>query len=117
MVGVRRHVCPGDIWLTDLNPVVGHEQAGVRPAVVVSSGRLHSLPIRMLIVVPLTGTDRGVVTQPRVDNSGSGLRRTSFARPEDVRSVDMTRLQRKLGEVTSTELADIRKVLRYFLDL
>jgi mRNA interferase MazF len=110
-------VHPGEVWLALLDPVVGHEQGGRRPVVVISSDGLHSLPIGMAVVVPLTGTDRGLVSQPRIASQGTGLRRPSFARPEDLRSVDVTRLQRHLGTVTAQELADIRKVLRYFLDL
>jgi mRNA interferase MazF len=107
----------GDVWIAQLDPTVGHEQGGRRPVVVVSSGDFHSLPIDMTIVVPLTGTDRGLVTQPAVTSPRSGLKRTSFARPEDVRAVDATRLQRRLGSISAEELAEIRKVLRYFLDL
>jgi mRNA interferase MazF len=116
MVGVT-DLRTGEIWLAHLDPIVGHEQGGRRPVVVVSSDGLHSLPINMTIVVPLTGHDRGLVTQPRISSAGSGLSRTSFARPEDVRSIDSERLQRRLGRVSATELAEIRKVLRYFLDL
>jgi mRNA interferase MazF len=110
-------VSTGEIWLAHLDPSVGHEQGGRRPVVVVSSDGLHSLPISMIVVVPLTGRDRGLVTQPPISSSGSGLSRTSFARPEDVRSIDATRLQRRLGRVSVSELTEIRKVLRYFLDL
>ncbi len=116
MVGVTA-VHTGDVWLALLDPVVGHEQGGRRPVVVISSDGLHSLPIGMAVVVPLTGADRGLVTQPRIASRGAGLSRPSFARPEDVRSIDVARLQRQLGSVTTQELADIRKVLRYFLDL
>jgi mRNA-degrading endonuclease toxin of MazEF toxin-antitoxin module len=41
----------------------------------------------------------------------------SVARPEDVRAIDASRLGRRLGRVSGEELADIRKVIRYFLDL
>jgi mRNA-degrading endonuclease toxin of MazEF toxin-antitoxin module len=58
-----------------------------------------------------------LVTQPRIASTGSGLSRVSFARPEDMRAIDATRLQRRLGKVDATALAEIRKVLRYFLDL
>lgn len=116
MVGVTG-VRTGDIWLAELDPTVGHEQGGRRPVVVVSSGDLHSLPIDMVVVVPLTGHDRGLVTQPRIASEGSDLSRAGFARPEDVRAVDAARLRRRLGEASPTELAEIRKVLRYFLDL
>jgi mRNA interferase MazF len=114
MVGVTE-VHTGDIWLAVLDPTVGQEQRGRRPVVVVSSNGLHSLPINMIVVVPLTGHDRGLVTQPRISSEGSGLSRVSFARPEDIRATDATRLQRRLGTVSQS--AEIRKVVRYFLDL
>ena|SRR2546423_2561425 len=116
MVGVTA-IHTGDIWLAHLDPTVGHEQGGRRPVVVVSSDELHSLPINMIVVVPLTGTDRGLITQPRIASTGSGLKRDSYARPEDIRAVDADRLLRRLGTVSATELAEIRKVVRYFLGL
>jgi mRNA interferase MazF len=116
MVGVTE-IRTGDVWLAELDPTIGHEQGGRRPVVVVSSTGFNSLPINMTIVVPLTGHDRGLVTQPRIDNPDSGLSRVSLARPEDVRSVDARRLRRRLGHVSADELAEIRKILRYFLDL
>ena len=116
MVGVTQ-IETGDIWVALLDPTVGHEQGGRRPVVVVSANALHALPINMAMVVPLTSNDRGLVTQPRVASQASGLNRPSFARPEDVRAIDASRLGRRLGRVSGEELADIRKVLRYFLDL
>lgn len=107
----------GEIWLADLDPVVGHEQGGRRPVVVVSAEEMNALPIRMAVVVPLTGRDRGLITQPQITGAGSGLSRTSFARPEDIRAIDQTRLARRLGAATAGELAEIRKVLRYYLEL
>jgi mRNA interferase MazF len=107
----------GEIWLAQLDPTVGHEQGGRRPVLIVSSNGLHSLPIDMIVVVPLTGHDRGLVTQPRISSEESGLSRVSFARPEDMRAIDARRLQRRLGIVSPTELVEVRKVLRYFLDL
>ena len=116
MVGVTA-IHTGDIWLAQLDPTVGQEQGGRRPVVVVSSNGLHTLPINMIVVVPLTSHDRGLVTQPKVSSAASGLRRASFARPEDIRAIDANRLQRRLGHVSSDELVEIRKVMRYFLDL
>ncbi|WP_322759443.1 type II toxin-antitoxin system PemK/MazF family toxin [Frankia sp. Cr2] len=112
-----RQVHTGEIWLALLDPVVGHEQGGRRPVVIVSADGLHGLPIDMVIVVPLTGKDRGLVTQPRIDGPATGLSKRSFARPEDIRAIDGARLERCLGTVDTATLAAIRKVLRYFLDL
>jgi mRNA interferase MazF len=110
-------VHPGEVWLAALDPTVGHEQGGRRPVIVVSSTGFNTLPIDMAIVVPLTGQDRGLVTQPRIASPQAGLRRASFARPEDVRSIDTARLTRRLGHVDIAEIAALRTVLRHFLDL
>jgi mRNA interferase MazF len=109
---------PGDVWLADLNPVIGSEQAGRRPVVIVS-GPLHlTLPHAVVFVVPVTGRDRGLRHQIPITSSSSGLSTLpSFTRPEDARAVSHQRLDRHLGAVTPDELAAVRRVLRAFLDL
>jgi mRNA interferase MazF len=107
----------GEVWVAHLDPTIGHEQGGRRPVVIVSAEGMNALPIDMVVVVPLTSHDRGLVTQPRISSRQAGLSRASFARPEDMRSVSAHRLQRRLGQISGEELAEIRKVLRYFLDL
>lgn len=109
---------PGDVWLADLNPVIGSEQAGRRPAVIVS-GPLHlALPHAAVFVVPVTGRDRGLRHQVRIASPSSGLSKLpSFTRPEDARAVAYQRLHRRLGTVTPGELAAVRRILRAFLDL
>ena len=109
---------PGDVWLADLNPVIGSEQAGHRPVVIVS-GPLHlALPHAVVFVVPVTSRDRGLRHQVPIASQSSGLSKLpSFSRPEDARAVAYQRLDRRLGAVTSDELAAVRRILRAFLDL
>jgi mRNA interferase MazF len=109
---------PGDIWLADLNPVIGSEQAGRRPVVIVS-GPLHlSLPHAVVFVVPITSRDRGLRHQIAITSASSGLSKLpSFTRPEDTRAVAYQRLGHRLGSVTPAELTAIRRILRAFLDL
>ena len=109
---------PGDVWLADLSPVVGSEQAGRRPVVVVS-GPLHlALPHAVVFVVPITSRDRGLRHQIPITSRSSGLGTIpSFTRPEDARAVAYERLDRRVGAVAPGELADVRRILRAFLDL
>jgi mRNA interferase MazF len=109
---------PGDVWLADLSPVVGSEQAGRRPVLIVS-GPLHlSLPNPVVFVVPVTSRDRGLRHQMRIASQASGLSTLpSFTRPEDARAVAYERLERRLGAVTLAELSAVRRILRAFLDL
>lgn len=109
---------PGDVWLIDLDPAIGSEQAGRRPAVIVS-GPLHlALPHAVVFVTPVTSRDRGLRHQVSILSQSSGLAKLpSFARPEDTRAVAYQRLRRQLGAVSPVELAAIRRVLRGFFDL
>jgi mRNA interferase MazF len=109
---------PGDLWLADLNPVIGSEQAGRRPVIIVS-GPLHlTLPHGVVFVVPVTSRDRGLRHQIPITSQSSGLSKLpSFARPEDTRAVAYQRLGHRLGAVTPSELAAIRRILRAFLDV
>ncbi len=108
----------GDVWLADLNPVRGPEQAGHRPVIIVS-GPLHlALPHAVVFVVPLTSRDRGLRHQIPIISQSSGLSELpSFSRPEDTRAVAYQRLGRRLGTVTPGELAAVRRILQAFLDL
>jgi mRNA interferase MazF len=109
---------PGDVWLADLSPIIGSEQAGRRPVIIVS-GPLHlALPHAVVFVVPITTRDRGLRHQVPVTSQSSGLTRLpSFTRPEDTRAVAYQRLDHRLGAVTPGELAAVRRILRAFLDV
>jgi mRNA interferase MazF len=109
---------PGDVWLADLNPVIGSEQAGRRPVVVVSGPRHLALPHAVVFVVPVTSRDRGLRHQVPIASPSSGLSKLpSFTRPEDMRAVAYQRLDHRLGAVTPDELFAVRRILRAFLDL
>lgn len=109
---------PGDVWLADLSPVIGSDQAGRRPVIIVS-GPLHlALPHAVVFVVPITSRDRGLRHQVPIASQSSGLSKLpSFTRPEDARAVAYHRLDHRLGAVTPGELAAVRRILRAFLDL
>ena len=44
----------GEIWMVDLDPTRGHEQAGMRPALVVSTDIFNASPAEMVTVLPTT---------------------------------------------------------------
>jgi mRNA interferase MazF len=93
----RPEVKRGEIYIGDPDPVVGHEQGGQRPFLVVSIDPMNRSPANLAIVVPLTTTDRRNKLHVRVNPPEGGVERVSFAMPEMVRSVSTIRLQRRLG--------------------
>lgn len=104
--------------MADLAAVIGSEQSGRRPVVVVHSPFYASFPISMAIVVPLTTQDRGLPHHVSVASTQSGLHRPSWARTEDVRAVSEQRLiGRPLGSANTKESDEIRAYLRLMLDI
>lgn len=104
------------VWV-DLNPTQGREQQGTRPALVVSSeGYLASVP-DLVIVVPLTSTDRGWPHHVLIRGAESALPKTSFAMTEQARTISRGRLARLLGVADAASMAEVDQWLRDFLGL
>jgi mRNA interferase MazF len=110
----RFSLAPWQVWLVDFGNPVGHEEGGVRPAVVVGSATHCRFPIEMAIVVPLTTRDRGLDHHVRIDSAQSGLVRPSWARTEDITAVSTQRLRRQqpLGTVSADEINRLSEWLR-----
>lgn len=105
----------GDLWLVNLNPIRGHEQAGTRPALVVSVDELNHGPAELAIVVPLTTKQKGIATHVRISPAEGDQSRASFAKCEDLRSISTERLLRKVGAVTPDAMAAVEYAIRAVL--
>ena len=105
------------MWEVDLDPVRGQEQAGTRPAVVVSADRFNRGPAGRVVLLPMTTRDRGIPLHVAVEPSESGLGRRGWIKPEDIRSVSVERLGRRLGSVPATALAAVDDRLRVLLEV
>jgi len=105
---------PWQVWLVDFGMPIGHEEGGVRPAVVVGSATHCRFPIGMAIVVPLTSRDRGLDHHVPILSPGAGLSRPSWARTEDITAVSVHRFvrPRPLGQVSAAEIERLSEWLR-----
>jgi mRNA interferase MazF len=107
----------GEIWLVDFGEPVGREQAGIRPAVIVSTDALNEGPAGILLVVPVTTSRRELPSHVELEPGESGLDHPSYAKCEDVKSISERRLVTRLGVVASEPLFEIGRVLRYLFEL
>jgi len=107
----------GEIWMTDLDPTRGHEQAGTRPALVISADTFNAGPAGLVIVLPLTTKAKGVHSHVPVEPPEGGLRKPSFIKCEDVRSVALERLSKRLGAVSTATMEAVEFCLRVLMDL
>jgi len=93
----------GDIFYADLSPVVGSEQGGIRPVLIVQNG------VATVIAAAITSqkckTD--LPTHIKIDADGSGLVRDSIVLLEQVRTLDKRRLKERMG---SLEAGDMQRI-------
>src|SRR5881396_1237930 len=97
----------GEIWNVNLDPTKGREQRGTRPALVVSHNTFNRSVADLVVVIPLTTTYRGIPLHVRIDPPEGGVKKTSFAKIEDVRSISKERLAKRFGNVSASTLAQV----------
>lgn len=107
----------GEVWLADLDPTRGHEQAGRRPVLVLSVDAFNRGPADLVIVLPLTSRLRGIPSQVRVDPPEGGLRHPSAVICEGVRSITRGRLVSRWGRVGTATMDAIEDYVRILLGL
>jgi mRNA interferase MazF len=107
----------GDVLIVDLGDAVGREQAGVRPALVVSSDVVNDGPAGLVIVVPLTRTRRSLPSHIEIEPGESGLDHVSYAKTEDLRSVSTDRVMTRLGRASPAVMFETSRAMRYLLEL
>ena len=112
----------GDIYLVDLEPVLGSEANKRRPAVVVSNDGANVTAARLgrgvVTVVPITSrSERVYPFQVLLPGAETGLDRDSKAQAEQVRSVSVRRLGARLGVVPGPLMAKLDEALRLHLAL
>ena len=114
----RAGIARGDVWMIDLSePPRGREQAGNRPALVVSVNEFNRGPADLVVVLPITTVHKGIPFHVRLDPPSGGVVKSSFIKCEDIRSISRDRLRRYLGTVGAQSLDDVGDRLRILLDL
>ncbi len=107
----------GDVWLADLSPIRGHEQAGRRPVLVVSVDAFNHGPAELALVLPMTSKIRPFPSWVVVQPPEGGVDRPSAILCEAIRSVARERLVTRWGQVSATTMARAEDSLRILLDL
>ena len=109
----------GEIWWVDFDPVTGREQAARGPALVVSADTFNQGPRGLVIVLPMTRTQRPYTFHVEVQPDDSGLDVTSYIMCEQIRSVSRERFLNATtaGRVRPNVLAEVEDRLRALLHL
>ena len=98
----------GDIYYADLSPVVGSEQGGVRPVLIVQNdtGNRHSPTVIAAAITSQLGKAK-LPTHNSPEKLGSGLPRDSVILLEQIRTLDKKRLRERMGRVDSAVMEKV----------
>lgn len=102
----------GQIWNGDLGNPVGHEQARVRPLLVVSGDRFSAT--ELVTVLPITTAQRPYPTRVELDGP---LEEVCYIQVEQIRTVSTRRLINYLADIDPVAMAKVEDVLALFLEL
>jgi mRNA interferase MazF len=107
----------GDVWSIGFDPTVGREQAGTRPALVVSVDKFNHGPAGLVVVLPITSHDKKQPIHVPVKAPEGGLSVLSFIKCDDIRSVSKQRLKKFYGAVSARTMAEVELRIRILLNL
>ena len=107
----------GEVWDLNFDPTTGHEQAGTRTALILSEDIFNEGPADMVVVAPITRTQRKIRWHVPVAPPEGGLSSESFIQCENVRSVSKQRLKRRRGRVSPSVMQQVEDRLRILLGL
>ncbi len=103
----------GDIYCADLDPVVGSEQGGIRPVLVIQNNRGNRFS-PTVIVVAITSRQHKAALPTHVPLAAgeAGLTRSSVVLAEQMRTLDGRRLRRKLGALDEERMREVDGAIR-----
>lgn len=95
----------GDIYYADLTPVIGSEQGGIRPVLVIqnNTGNLHSPTVIAAAITSRSGK-RSLPTHIKLDDNFHGLHQNSMVLLEQIRTIDRTRLKEYIGRLNAATM-------------
>jgi mRNA interferase MazF len=106
----------GEVWRVAFDPSIGHEVQKTRPAVVVTSD-VYNTNNWVVLVVPLTSSEVAEADQVLIQPPEGGLTNSTVTLPDQTRSIDRSRLVKRLGRLDPLTMVEIGQTLKDVLDL
>lgn len=107
----------GEVWQASFDPVIGHEQGGTRPALVVSGEQFNNLPHGLCVVAPITSTVRDIPTHVPISPPEGGPKHPSVVMCDQLRTISLDRLEFQRGAADPETLDAVRQVIAKVFDL
>lgn len=108
-----------EIWIADLNPQIGTEPGKTRPVVVLQTNLLNKIPHPSTIICPITTNVEKDADILRVHliKGMANLNENCDIMIDQIRSIDNTRLIKKIGDLPSSLIDKVKENIMITLDL
>ena len=95
----------GDMFYADLSPVIGSEQGGIRPVLIIQNdmGNKYS-PTVIAAAITSQKSKNKLPTHIEINSENSGLKSDSIVLTEQIRTIDKSRLREKIGHIDDTSV-------------
>ena len=97
----------GDMFYADLSPVIGSEQGGIRPVLIIQNdlGNKYS-PTVIAAAITSQKNKAKLPTHIEIDSKSCGLKNNSVVLAEQIRTIDKSRLKEKIGHINDDKIID-----------
>lgn len=107
------YVRRGDIYYADLSPVVGSEQGGIRPVLIVQNDVGNRFSPTVIAAAITSQTDKTKLpTHIQLQSTGSGLAKDSIVLLEQIRTLDKRRLKEHMGRLDALSMHRVDEALQ-----
>ena len=95
----------GDMFYADLSPVIGSEQGGIRPVLIIQNdvGNKYSPTVIVSAITSQLNKSR-LPTHIELDSKEFGLKSDSVVLAEQIRTIDKSRLKEKIGHIKDDKI-------------
>ena len=95
----------GDMFYADLSPVVGSEQGGIRPVLIIQNdlGNKYSPTVIAAAITSQTSKNK-LPTHIEINSSSCGLKSNSVVLAEQIRTIDKSRLKERIGHIDDEKI-------------
>jgi mRNA interferase MazF len=111
-------VTRGEVWLANLNPIRGSEQAGMRPVLIFKNDAINRFPTTVLAIPFTTNLRRAALPScVQVVQGEAGLESDSVVLCHQLRALDKSRLQRKLGAISHATMIAVERCVLFTIGI
>lgn len=112
-----RTIKRGQLYWADLSPVIGSEQGGIRPVLILQNNKGNTFAPTTIVAIVTTRKTKAKLPTHYWLTEDCGLPSKSMVELEQVRTIDKSRLRDRIGEVSVADMFEIDRCLALSLAL